>query len=78
MTIYVFSLTVKKLYERNLLELPKVELWVINGSLKTRNTILELAPVSSEKVKYVFFPMRSKKVFIPSNILCFKIKELYF
>ena len=63
---------------RNLLELPKVELWVINRSLKTCNIIFELAPVSSEKLKYVFFPMRSMKAFIPSNILCFRIKELYF
>ena len=62
MTIYydnAFSLTVKKLDERNLLELPKVELWVINGSLRTFITISELAPVSSENLKYVFFPMMS-------------------
>ena len=51
---------------------------LLNRSLKTSNPIFELAPVSSEKLKYVFFPMRSIIVLIPSNILRFKVKELYF
>ena len=51
---------------------------VIDRSLKTYNTIFEPPPVSSEKLKYVFYPMRSIIVLIPLNILCFKIKELYF
>ena len=42
-----------------ILALPKVELRVINESLKTCNTTFELAPVSSEKMKYIFFPMSS-------------------
>ena len=52
MTIYdnALSLSAEKIDKRNLLELPKVELWVINGTLKTCNTISELAPVSPEKL----------------------------
>ena len=49
----------RKLDNKNLLELLKVEFLVINGSLKTCNTIFKLALVSSEKLKYKFFPMRS-------------------
>ena len=43
----------RKIDNRNLLELPKVDLGVINGSLKTCN--VKLSPVSPEKLKDVFF-----------------------
>ena len=40
----MYFFTGRKHDNRNLLELPKVEFWVIDG-LKTCNTISELAPV---------------------------------
>ena len=59
----MYFFTGRKHDNRNLLELPKVELWVINGSLKTCNTIFELAPVSTEKLKCIFSNEVNKSVY---------------
>ena len=61
-----------------ILALPKVELRVINESLKTCNTTFELAPVSSEKMKYIFFPMSSIGYIIFLNYRIVSVKDLTF